>query len=451
MKKITVKKTFLVSAVFLVSFSLIFGIFFFDRYKTKKVTEVKLQELSHFDYPENPAKLSPQHGRYNNRKLKIIQKDETHFDLVLEPEKKTNQSISRIIFKNIDLSLFVTGKPDWVKSKNLEIIALTDREWNRQQVSFSRNSDNLEISKKGFDAQNLYSAALAKNCLNAGYWEILLSSKENNQKTLYYQAWFTFPIGHYKKLFEKNSQTKYFKHFWRLEHWVDPENLLLNLREIRQVIKEKKLKNFEFLKEEPVFAYGEQARKIRTSKTINIKKWKDFYQVKNKPKVEFATFAGAGQYRNQKPWSNEYWRLAKFQEIKLREIKTKNSKNNLQEIEVSFKDEKNGKINRFIVGGIELKKIPSLPVKKYYKGLYMPMGISVPPFYQSYQSLLKNNPLESTYYSLLLDHENRWLNHHDIALDGPVIHRDQINSKLFHLYLLSYERHTLIGHFVFEI
>lgn len=445
------KKALLIFSVLVLNLLLVFVGFFFARYKTEQITEVKLQELSHFDYPENPANLSTQHGRYNDRKLKIIQKDQTHFDLILEPKEKNNPQISKIIFKNIDISLFVTGKPSWIKDQNLEIIAITDREWNRQQASFGRDSQNLEISKEGFDAKNLYSAALAKNCLNAGYWEILLSSKENNKKALYYQAWFTFPIGHYKKLFEQNSQRKYLKHLWRLEHWVDPEGLKLNLNQIRQVLNEKKTNKAQFLGEESVFAYGEQARKIRTSQTINIKQWQDFYKRANYPEIKFATFFGSGQYRNQKPWSNEYWRIAKFQEIKLREIKTKSSEKKLQELEISFKDQKTGQTNRLLVGGIDLEKTPQLPVKEYYKGFYMPMGISVPPFYQSYQELLENNPLESTYYSLLLDQENRWLNHHDIALDGSVIHKDQSDPGLFHLYLLSYERHTLIGHFIFSI
>ena len=143
--------------------------------------------------------------------------------------------------------------------------------------------------------------------------------------------------------------------------------------------------------------------------------------------------------------------LGSLKKINLREVKTKSSPEKLQEIEVVFQDAKTGAENRFIFGGIKLEEIPALKIKEYYKGLYMPMGIAIPPFYQSYSELLKNNPLKSTYYSFLLDPKDRWLNHHEIGLDGPVLHRDKLNPRRFHLYLLSYERHTLIGHFIFEI
>jgi hypothetical protein len=49
---------------------------------------------------------------------------------------------------------------------------------------------------------------------------------------------------------------------------------------------------------------------------------------------------------------------------------------------------------------------------------------------------------------VLLDDKHQWLNHHDIAVDGPVLHRDEYDPSLVHVYLLSYERHTLIGHWI---
>jgi hypothetical protein len=52
---------------------------------------------------------------------------------------------------------------------------------------------------------------------------------------------------------------------------------------------------------------------------------------------------------------------------------------------------------------------------------------------------------------VLLDSQDRWINHHEVAIDGPVLHRDKLNPDLLHLYLLSYERHTLIGHYVISL
>ncbi len=81
----------------------------------------------------------------------------------------------------------------------MERIALTNRQWNRQQVRFDPHSSHIEVSGgDGFERDHLYSAALARNCLNAGLWEVLLFTQENGHKALYYQNWFTFPLGHYK-------------------------------------------------------------------------------------------------------------------------------------------------------------------------------------------------------------------------------------------------------------
>ena len=78
----------------------------------------------------------------------------------------------------------------------------------------------------------------------------------------------------------------------------------------------------------------------------------------------------------------------------------------------------------------------------------MPMGIGVPPFFQTYDELAQNPPHLSPYFCLLLDANGRWINHHEVAVDGPVIHRDLNDPSILHVYLLSYERHSLIGHFV---
>src|SRR5207302_573305 len=96
------------------------------------------------------------------------------------------------------------GLPGWVRDDPGAVrIALTDRQWNRQQVSFERTSAHLEVtgSEDGSDweKEHLLSADLAKNCLNAGLWEVLLFDKdEAGHKALYYQGWFTFPLGHYQ-------------------------------------------------------------------------------------------------------------------------------------------------------------------------------------------------------------------------------------------------------------
>src|SRR5262249_47983677 len=132
----------------------------------------------------------------------------------------------------------------------------------------------------------------------------------------------------------------------------------------------------------------------------------------------------------------------------LREVVSPADERPLAELELVFSSSKGGGPLRFLVSGFDPSALPQLPVKDYPKGLYMPMGIGVPPFFQGYADLQKNPPDQSPYFSLLLDADGRWVDHHSFAIDGPVLHRDEHDPSLLHLYLLSYERHTLIGHFV---
>ncbi|WP_373529255.1 hypothetical protein [Nostoc sp.] len=431
----------------LIGFFTLLGIstfWFKSRYDFNNQMTVKLQELSNAEYPANPAPLGKNFQRYSNRKLTIIKRDETHFDFVLEP---TNNKTAKIVIKNVDLKLLVPKEPKWVKKdKALELIAFTDREWNRQQVSFPDNSKNIEvIGGDGFEKQNLVEVALANNCLNAGFWEILLFTKEDNNKSLYYQSWFTFPIGHYKNIFEKNNNISYWQHWWRLEHWQDPSGTVINTNSLRKVIDEKEAFT-QFPIDEKIIVAGEQSRKIRTTLATNLTSWRDIYKSENK--IKFATFRPPGFYDPNKPWGNEYWRIGKFEKTILRNIQPIGVKQNLQEIELLLRDTKTGEQNRLFISGINIQNLPKLPVKEYYKGSYMPMGIGIPPFYQSYEELTKSPPHESPFFSFLLDSKDRWIDHHHLAVDGSVMHLDQENPNLLHLYLLSYERNTLIAHFL---
>ncbi|WP_339376172.1 hypothetical protein [Calothrix sp. NIES-2098] len=408
---------------------------------------IELQELSNADYPANPAQLSKNFQRYSSRKLTIIKRDTTHFDFVLEP---TNTKTAKIVIKNVDLKLFVPKVPEWVKKdKDLELIAFIEREWNRQQVTFPANSENIEISGgDGFENQNLYEIALSNNCLNAGYWEIALFTKEDNNKSLYYQTWFTFPLGHYKNIFENINKISYWQYWWRLEHWQEPSDSIMRNNLLRNVIDQKEA-TVNFPLDERIISSGEQSRKIRTTLTKNLTTWRDFYS--NQQEIRFAAFQPPGFYNPNQPWNTQFWRIGKFEKAILRNIKPVNNNVTLQELELLFADMKTGEKNRLFISGINFKELPRLPIADYAKGLTMPLGISVPPFVQSYEELNQKHPDESPYFSFLLDSQNRWINHHQLGVDGSIMHLDKDNPNLLHLYLLSYERNTLIAHFLVNL
>jgi hypothetical protein len=105
---------------------------------------VPIKEFSRAEYPEDPANHSAHHGKYVGRRLVLKQKDETRFDFIFEPK---HPHIARVVFRDIDVSLMTPGLPAWTKDdKGLRRIALTDRQWNRQQVSFDPDSPHIEVS-----------------------------------------------------------------------------------------------------------------------------------------------------------------------------------------------------------------------------------------------------------------------------------------------------------------
>lgn len=416
------------------------------RYAVAEVMAIPVREFSNFEYPADPANRSVHFGQYSQRKLTLVQKDATHFDFILEP---TDDGTAKIVFRDIDVSLMTPGEPQWTKQDaDLQRIALTDRQWNRQQVRFDPNSSHVEISGgDGFERDNLYSVELAKNCLNAGLWEILLFVKEDGRKALYYHNWFTFPLGHYKRVFEHNTGVSYWDHWYKLEHWSNPQGTPVRLESLRKVTSEREVEA-KFDLQEPIIVAGEQVRKRRTTNGANLRTWGDFFDGRS---VQFASFVPPGWYDVRKPWKNEYGRLSQFEKAILRKIVSPASPKPLTELELVFKNKDTGEPARFIISGFDLAALPQLPVEKYPDGMYMPMGIGIPPFFQSYEDLEKSPPNKSPYFSVMLDSNSDWINHHDVAVDGPVMHRDEKNPELLHVYLLSYERHSLIAHIVIQI
>ena len=416
------------------------------RYHAADVMAVPMKEFSRAEYPEDPANHSEHHGKYSGRRLVLKRNDETHFDFIFEPKYR---HIAKVMFRDIDVSLMTPSLPVWTRDdRGLRRLALTDRQWNRQQVSFEPDSPHIEVSGgDGFERENIYSAELAKNCLNAGLWEVLLFNQEQGKKALYYQGWFRFPLGHYRRIFEHQTCLSYPQHFLYLEHWVNPEGTPVSLDRLREVRRERDVPTA-VDPSEAILAVGEQFRKRRTLLANNIRVWNDLYEGNN---VRFAAFTKPGRYDVRKPWKNKLWRFRRFERGILREVTCPETTHPLQELELVFSNSAGSEKSRFFVSGFDISALPAVPGEDYFKGLYMPMGIGIPPFFQSYEDLQNHPPDKSPFFSVLLDSEGRWLDHHHIAVDGSIMHRDALDPNLLHVYLLSYERHTLTGHFVISI
>ena len=106
---------------------------------------------------------------------------------------------------------------------------------------------------------------------------------------------------------------------------------------------------------------------------------------------------------------------------------------------------------RLILGGLDWAAIPVASPEQYDRGWQVPLGIGNPSFFESYEQVLASPPIQRTFYGFHLDAQNRWLDHHAIGVDGPLFHWDADDASLLHLYLLSYERHTLLNHVILVI
>jgi hypothetical protein len=418
-------------------------IWFADRYDDRPQQTVALIAFSKDEYPESPENTSQVFGAYPHRQLIIEQLGGTRFRFLLEPATPQTAAIE---LADVDLAHVVTAVPPWVKAgPDLTRVGLIDREWNRQQVRFTRPSTHLDVREggDGFEQRALTRVDLARNCLNAGLWELLLFTTEDGEERVYEHLWFTFPLGLYKQVFERVNDLSYWSYWWSLEHWVDPSGTAIRLDRLRTVEREWPIQATAQW-DQPVVAMGEQARKRKNILTPVAATYRDWY---NQP-VRFASFIPPGRYSRAHPRETQLHYLAELTGAIVRRVKLKEDTHSLFEIELAFRSSKTGESTRLILGGLDWAAIPVASSEQYDRGWQVPLGIGNPSFFESYEQVVASPPIQRTFYGFHLDAQNRWLDHHAIGVDGPLLHWDADHPSLLHLYLLSYERHALLNHFV---
>lgn len=416
---------------------------FADRYDDRPRQSVSLTAFSKDEYQENPENTSQIFGAYPHRQLIVEQLNGTHFRFLLEPAAPKSAAIELI---DVDLAHIVAAVPPWVKADpNLTKIGLIDREWNRQQVRFSRNSPHVHVREggDGFEQRALSRIDLARNCLNAGLWELLLFTTEDGEERLYEHVWFTFPLGLYKQLFERVNGLSYWSYWWSLEHWIDPSGTPIRLDKLRTVVQEWPVETTARW-DEPVAAQGEQVRKRMNIVTPVAATYRDWYS----GPVQFASFIPPGRYSRAHPRETGLHYLAELTGAIVRQVTLTGGSPSFFEIELVFRSNKTGEATRLILGGLDGAAIPVAIPDQYDRGWHAPFGIGNPSFFEAYEQVVASPPIQRTFYGFHLDSQNRWLDHHAIGIDGPLLHWDADDPALLHLYILSYERHALLNHFV---
>jgi hypothetical protein len=199
--------------------------------------------------------------------------------------------------------------------------------------------------------------------------------------------------------------------------------------------------------DEPVAMKGEQVRKRKNILTPVGSTYRNWY---TQP-VRFASFIPPGRYSRAHPRETQLHYLAELLGATVRHIKLSGNSRSLLEVELAFRSNKTGEASRLILGGLDEAAIPVASPDHYDRGWQVPLGIGNPSFFEAYDTVVENPPTQRAFYGFHLDAQDRWLDHHAIGVDGPLLHWDAEDPSRLHLYLLSYERHALLNHVILTI
>lgn len=122
------------------------------------------------------------------------------------------------------------------------------------------------------------------------------------------------------------------------------------------------------------------------------------------------------------------------------------------ELELEFLSNFDNKtITKLIIGGLDLKQIPQLNEADANDGWQTSMGIANHSFYETFDFQQKHLTKNNGFYAFLLDQKDNWIDSHKIGIDGPLFHFNEQDKSKLHLWILAFERHAFVGHYVIEI
>ncbi len=402
------------------------------------IYDFTIEELTDIEYPDNPD-IGYRATTYNSdyfTKGKIETTDHPYvFNMSFYAEKDSIQ------LHQINLKEFVPTIPNHIKQDQyLSFISIINQEWNRNQVSFT----DKEFSTSDV---NITRIDVARNCLNSYLWEIIAYTVENDVETPICHGWFTFPKKLYQQLFEAKNEIPFAKYEKSLEYWKDPTNEYINPDDLRTVIREIPI---EFKDSSDEMYPLEKGRKKKFKEIIHPVGFKTMKDLQS-DKTSFATFTPPGFYNKADPRKTELGRIFNLKEVKLSEVSGKKNQQKLHEVKLIFTDQKQNRTTKLIIGGIDFKNFPQLISQDANDGWKSSMGIGNHTFYEKYNEHLSTKSADSPYYAYLTNEKDQWIDSHTVGIDGPIFHYDAKDPKKLHLWLLSFERHALVGHYIITI
>lgn len=405
----------------------------------------ELTELTDEEYPDNPD-VMVRHSKYVETEMNEIELilNGDHFDLVYTPVNETDDTVR---MNGISLMEFIPTVPDYAKEDEyLSLISIVNQEWNRNQVKWV-GDDLSAVTLQAFtvNGEAITRIDIARNCLNAYLWELFFYSKEDGKDKVFYHGWFSFPKELYADLFDQRNHEKFVTYSKYMEHWKNPPNEEINLELIRTEVSFKASVPFKDRSNEMYPLKGERKKKkIDIIYPETFSKMSDFHT----DSATFATFSQPGFYNRKDP---RHTQLGRFYSLKNVGYKSTESNEKVYDEFVFEFERENGEKTLFILGGIQISELPKLNVADANSGNQYPMGIGNHPFYEDCNAHEECCTKDNPYFGVLLDAEGNWLDSHTIGIDGPLMHLDANNSNILHVWLLSFERQALVGHYEIDL
>lgn len=413
--------------------------------KEKDRFGASLLEMGKNKYPDNPnwGYTADEYGKFSYDSIHFQRKEGMKFDMNLYPE---NDSAFPITLENIDLSVYTPRAVEWIRDDDyLSYLGVINQEWNRQQVRFS--PERFQVKGQSELADSITRVDVARNCLNAGLWEVIAYKNEGGVEKPVYHGWFDFPTPLYSEMFRKANDTSYKAYRKPLEQWVEPQYKKVDLSQLREVQKEWEL-DLENLNDE--FYPLKGSRKKKYKNIIRPERPKSIQAMLNDSTL-YATFDQPGFYNTENPRETQLGKLAHPKEVTLRRTSTVPVDEARYEVDIRFLHNDGETDTRLLIGGLDLSELPRLEESKMNQGFKMPMGISNHSFYETYEEAKENPVAENPYFGMLIDGEGKWLDSHKVGIDGPLLFWDAKDKNLLHFAILSFERHAFVGHFELEV
>jgi hypothetical protein len=412
----------------------------------KKTYQVALKTATDAEYPNNNmiGYKSVLDGVFSHKLALMSENEEGNFDFTILP---SNEKSDTLFVKNVNVLEFMPSIPAHVKKdKYLSFLAALNQEWNRIQVKFDNKL--FSTAGKGVEKDKVSRVDIANNCLAKGLWEILAFTTENKNDSMYFQCWFDFPEDLYNQLFLKRNGISIAEYDNALKNYNHDAGKKINLKVLRKVNSEKTIA-FTVLNKDYYTLKGERASKLKNIVfPTSVASINDFLT----DKTTYATFAPPGQYTRSDPRKTQ---LSRFQHLDkvmlLQTTSTNKAAIKAHEIQLFYSDNEKTKKTTYLIGGLQLDKLPILKTNNLCNGWQRPMGISNHSFYTAYDDFIAQSSAENAYFSFLLNEKGEWLDSHDVGIDGILLYRDAADVSKIHAFILSFERHSFVGHVVFDV